>query len=213
MRYFPLRWIRTLLVFGWLWLALSPASAAAAQSVLVLGDSISAAYGMSLEQGWVALLERQLSRAGRPVRIVNASISGETSDGGLRRLPALLERHRPDLVIVELGANDGLRGFPLQRLRDNLAAIVETAQQAHARVLLLPMEIPPNYGARYTADFRRSFEQVAADTGAALAPFILREFATDPDYLQPDGIHPTAAAQPLMLDTILPAVLGALPGA
>lgn len=211
MQYTPSRLIRNLLVTGWLWLALSPAAAAAVPSVLVLGDSISAAYGMSLEQGWVALLEREMARAGRPANVVNASISGETTGGGLRRLPALLETHSPDLVIVELGANDGLRGFPLQRLRDNLGEIVRIAQGAGAEVLLLPMEIPPNYGARYTAGFRDSFRQVAEDTGAALAPFILEAFATDRAFMQPDGIHPTAAAQPMMLEAVLPAVLEVLP--
>lgn len=165
---------------------------------------------MSLEQGWVALLENELVAEGHDVDVVNASISGESTSGGLRRLPRLLEAHDPALVIVELGANDGLRGYPLTRTRDNLASIVELSQQSGAGVVLLPMEIPPNYGPRYTAEFRDMFRRVAADSGAVLAPFILREFADDFSYMQEDGIHPTADAQAMMLNTVLPTILQAL---
>ncbi|GAB5452128.1 MAG: esterase TesA [Halioglobus sp.] len=177
---------------------------------MILGDSISAAYGMSLEQGWVALLERRLADNGMAANVVNASISGETSGGGLRRLPQLLNEYAPTLVVVELGGNDGLRGFPLATLRRTLSAIVSQAQASGARVLLLPMEIPPNYGQRYTRGFRQTFEQVAKETGCTLGPFILESFATDAGMKQPDGIHPTAAAQPLMLDSVYPAIVARL---
>ncbi len=177
------------------------------RTILLLGDSISAAYGMSLEQGWVSLLQEQLASTEHSARIVNASISGETSDGGVRRLPALLEKHRPDLLLIQLGGNDGLRGFPLSRLRENLTQMVRAAQTAGARVLLLPMEIPPNYGARYTSEFRETFVAVARETGAALAPFILAAFATDPSMMQEDGIHPRSEAQPLIVKEVMPNIL------
>ena len=168
----------------------------------MLGDSISAAYGMSLEQGWVSLLAEQLQGSEPPSRVVNGSISGETTAGGLRRLPALLEQHSPAVVIIELGGNDGLRGFPLGKLRANLGALVAQSQDAGARVILLPMEIPPNYGARYTTGFRQSYVQVAGETDSALAPFVLDGVATDPALMQGDGIHPTAEAQPLLLNAV-----------
>jgi acyl-CoA thioesterase-1 len=179
-------------------------------SILVLGDSISAAYGMSLDQGWVALLERRIASNGGKYRIVNASISGETSAGGLRRLPALLEQHQPRLVIIELGANDALRGYPIPRFRANLESMVALSRDAGASALLLPMEIPPNYGPRYTNDFRNAFATVAEETEAQLAPFILDGVATDPALMQEDGLHPRVEAQPIMLENILPAVLQAL---
>ncbi len=199
--------LRYPLVIGCLLATTAFAAEPQERTILVLGDSISAAYGMSLEQGWVALLRERLTDVDKPVRIVNASISGETSDGGLRRLPALLEEHQPNLVLIELGANDGLRGFPLSRLRANLTQMVQHVQATGARALLLPMEIPPNYGARYTREFRESFASVARESGAGLAPFILAAFATDPDMMQADGIHPRSAAQPLILEAVLPHVL------
>lgn len=169
-----------------------------------MGDSISAAYGMSLQEGWVALLERQMTDAYPDYQIINASISGETSAGGAKRLPALLTQHRPSLVVVELGGNDGLRGYPVSRLQDNLETMVRAAQGAGARVLLLAMEIPPNYGSRYTQAFRGSFTAVAGATGATHVPFMLDGVATDPALMQPDGIHPTAAAQPRLRDAVWP---------
>jgi acyl-CoA thioesterase-1 len=182
------------------------ASSGDGRRLLVLGDSISAAYGLSLEEGWVALAETALAGRGLAVEVVNASISGETSAGGRRRLPALLETHDPDAVVIELGGNDGLRGYPVAQLRENLAAMAETAQASGARVLLLPMEIPPNYGPRYAGAFRDSFPQVAEETGASLGPFPLEAVATDPTLMQADGIHPTAAAQPRIVETLLPAL-------
>jgi acyl-CoA thioesterase-1 len=175
-------------------------------SILVLGDSISAAYGMSLEQGWVSMLAAQLADASPPVAVINASISGETTAGGLRRLPQLLEQHKPGVVIIELGANDGLRGYPLAGLRANLGKLVALSQEAGARVILAPMEIPPNYGARYTAGFRDSFVDVAGDTDSTLAPFLLDGVATDPALMQADGLHPNPEAQARLLQNILPTI-------
>jgi acyl-CoA thioesterase-1 len=194
--------LRYLLLLGF---ALSVQTAHAGGStpkVLVLGDSISAAYGMSLEQGWVSLLEERLQSRWSGAEIVKASISGDTSAGGLRRLAPLLEQHRPDLLVIELGGNDGLRGYPNSRLLDNLREMARRGISAGSRVLILPMEIPPNYGQRYTNAFRQAFRDAAADTGAVLGPFIMAEIATDPALMQSDGIHPVVAAQPLMVDTL-----------
>ncbi|MEQ8515085.1 MAG: arylesterase [Chromatocurvus sp.] len=187
---------------GFLILALLASAASASPRLLVLGDSISAAYGMSLQEGWVALLEQRLADAGTPVEMINASISGETTDGGRRRLPALLEEHRPDAVIIELGGNDGLRGYPVNRLRSNLTRMATTARDAGAEVLILPMEIPPNYGSRYAADFRNSFPAAARKAGARLGPFLLEGIATESGLMQDDGIHPTGAAQPMIVDIL-----------
>jgi len=210
MQRFLYRVLRNSLALGLLWLSLSSTTQAREHTILVLGDSISAAYGMSLEQGWVALMAKKLEKAHPQYIVVNASISGETTAGGLRRLPQLLEQHQPRLVIIELGANDGLRGYPLGTLRGNLLALVETSRQAGASVILLPMEIPPNYGARYTSGFRQSFVQVAGETGIVLAPFMMDGVATDPELKQADGIHPTAGAQPRLLDNVLPTVIDVL---
>jgi len=159
---------------------------------------------MSLQQGWVSLLADELRGDG--VEVINASISGETTDGALRRLPALLERHNPDLVVVELGGNDGLRGFPIKTLRSNLTELVTLSRDAGARVLILPMHIPPNYGRRYTESFFSTYAEVAQATGATLAPFILDGIATHPELMQGDGIHPKPEAQGEMLDNVLPAI-------
>lgn len=206
MQRFLYRFLRSTFVLGLVWLSFSVAAQARDQTILVLGDSISAAYGMSLEQGWVALLAKKLEDAEQPYAVVNASISGETTAGGLRRLPDLLKQHKPRLVIIELGANDGLRGFPLGTLRGNLANLVELSQDAGARVILLPMEIPPNYGTRYTSGFRQSYVQVATDTGSAITPFVMDGVATNPALMQGDGIHPSVEAQPKLLDNVLPTV-------
>jgi acyl-CoA thioesterase-1 len=181
------------------------AGTAGSGPVLVLGDSISAAFGMSLEQGWVAELARRFA-SGDGRAFVNASISGDTSAGGLRRLPALLDEHEPDLLVIELGGNDGLRGYPTDKLRDNLTQMARLGRDRGAEVLILPMEIPPNFGPRYTSAFRASFQDAAQASGARLGPFILEGIATEPRLMQPDGIHPTVEAQPLMADRIQPAV-------
>ena len=187
----------------------APASANE-QTLLVVGDSISAAYGMSLDQGWVALLSRQLEQTHPGVEVINASISGETTGGALRRLPDLLALHSPHIVLIELGGNDGLRGFPVNAFRDNLSELAGQSAHAGARVIILPMEIPPNYGARYTSSFRQSYPLVAQENNAILAPFILENVATEPDLMQADGIHPKPEAQETMMRNVLPAIEEAL---
>ncbi len=181
-----------------------PASAAGSPRVLVFGDSLSAAYGIDKSAGWVALLQDRLKEQAFPHEVVNLSISGETTSGGLRRLPQALDRHRPELVLIELGANDGLRAQSLSAMRDNLRKMIELSQAAGSRVLLFEMRIPPNYGPRYTEGFQRSFGQLSEDTGATLVPFFLMPIAEDPGAFQDDGIHPTAQAQPRLLDTVWP---------
>lgn len=189
--------------------AVADQQATTTATILIVGDSISAAYGMSLEEGWVALLARQLQQSNAPYEVVNASISGETSAGASARLPSLLQQHRPRVVVVELGGNDGLRGYPIKRLRENLRTMAELSREAGAQVLLLGMEIPPNYGSRYTAAFRDSFATVAAETDSALIPFMLAGIATESSLMQADGIHPTPQAQAQLLANVWP-VLGPL---
>ena len=191
-------------MFGCLWLVLALPASARAQAVLVLGDSISAAYGMSLEQGWVALLGAELAEDYPDLRMVNASISGDTTSGGLRRLPELLQQHQPAIVMLELGGNDGLRGYPIKTLRANLRQLAEMSRASGAQVILLPVAIPPNYGSRYTSAFTDSYAVVAEETDSILAPVIFAGVATDPELMQPDGIHPTVAAQPLLMRNVLP---------
>jgi acyl-CoA thioesterase-1 len=186
------------------------AANAGKQTILILGDSISAAYGMSVEQGWVALFEGRIADEHPNVELVNASISGETTGGGLRRLPELLASHQPQVVLVELGANDGMRGFPIKTLRDNLSKITNLAKESGARVILVQMEIPPNYGSKYTQAFHDSYPLVAKDTDSKLSPFLLDGVAGNPTLMQADGIHPTASAQPGLLENILPSLLAEL---
>ncbi|WP_425914689.1 arylesterase [Pseudomonas sp. GWSMS-1] len=178
--------------------------AAFAGTVLVVGDSISAAFGLDTRQGWVALLEKRLIEQGFDHRVVNASISGDTSAGGAARLPALLTEHQPELVIIELGGNDGLRGQPPVQLQQNLAAMVEQSQKVGAKVLILGMQLPPNYGVRYTTAFAAVFPKVATETGAELVPFVLEGIGGVPSMMQRDGIHPAAEAQPRLLDNVWP---------
>jgi acyl-CoA thioesterase-1 len=180
------------------------AQGAVAGTLLVLGDSISAAFGLDTRQGWVSLLEQRLAAEGFDYQVVNASVSGDTSAGGLARLPTLLAEHRPDLLIVELGGNDGLRGQPPAQLQQNLAAMVQQARKAGTRVLILGMKLPPNYGLRYTTAFADVFPQVANEQDVALVPFLLEGAAGLPLMTQADGIHPTAAAQPRLLDNVWP---------
>ncbi|MDH0625633.1 arylesterase [Pseudomonas chengduensis] len=180
------------------------AQGAVAGTLLVVGDSISAAFGLDSRQGWVALLEKRLSEEGFEHSVVNASISGDTSAGGAARFSALLAEHKPELVIIELGGNDGLRGQPPAQLQQNLASMVEKSQQAGAKVLILGMRLPPNYGARYTTAFAEVFSKVAEESGSALVPFVLEGIGGVPSMMQPDGIHPTAEAQPVLLDNVWP---------
>lgn len=174
-------------------------------TLMVLGDSLSAEYGLARGTGWVALLEARLAQQRRKVSVVNASISGETTSGGRSRLPALLQTHRPSLVVIELGANDALRGFPLRSTEDNLRAMVKACRDAGAQVLLVGMRVPPNYGRKYTEDFAQLFVTVARDTRSGLVPFLLKDVADRPDaidWFQPDRIHPLAKAHPLMLEHV-----------
>mgnify|MGYP003441078842 FL=1 len=180
------------------------AQGAAAGTLLVLGDSISAAFGLDTRQGWVSLLEQRLAAEGFDYQVVNASVSGDTSAGGLARLPTLLAEHRPQLVIVELGGNDGLRGQPPAQLQQNLAAIVQSARESGARVLLLGMQLPPNYGARYNALFSQVYADVAGAAQVPLLGFFLDGVGGVPALMQGDGIHPNAAAQPRLLDNLWP---------
>jgi acyl-CoA thioesterase-1 len=191
-------WMGLLVVLA---MAMQGASAA---TLLVLGDSISAGFGLDTRQGWVNLLQQRLNAQGLDYQVVNASISGDTSAGGLARLGPLLSEHKPALVVVELGGNDGLRGQPPAQLQQNLAGIIAQSQASGARVLLLGMQLPPNYGARYNQLFTQVYAQLAVSEKIALVPFFLEGVGGVPLLMQGDGIHPTAAAQPRLLDNVWP---------
>ena len=173
-----------------------------AGTVLVWGDSLSAGYGLRPQQSWPALLAERISAARLPHKVVNASISGETTAGGLARLPAALETHKPSVVVIELGANDGLRGLPVKAMATNLQAMVDASRKAGAQVLLVGMRMPPNYGPEYTSRFEAAYRDIARAKRLRLVPFMMEGFADQPGYFQADGLHPVAAAQPLILDTI-----------
>lgn len=181
-------------------LLLAP-TAQAVQTILVFGDSLSAGYGIRQDAAWPALLAKRLQERRLDYNVVNASISGETSSGGRTRIDAALARHSPQVVIVALGANDGLRGLPVTQLRDNLTAIVSSAQNSQARVLLVGQRLPPNYG-HYALQFHNTFGEVAKARKTALVDFLLEGVATDPQLFQADNLHPTAAAQPLLLNNV-----------
>ena len=175
--------------------------------ILVVGDSLSAEYGLKRGSGWVALLEGRLAQEKIPSKVVNASISGDTTSGGRARLPALLAQHKPTHVVLELGANDALRGLPVPGTEDNLATMTQAAQKAGARVLLVGMQVPPNYGTDYTQRFAAMYAKVAKQFKAGLVPFLLAGVADVPDaraLVQSDGIHPRAEAHPTMLDNVWP---------
>lgn len=176
---------------------------AAAPKVLVMGDSLSAAKGIDIQQGWVNLLQQELLK-NTQVKIINASITGETTSGGLDRLPALLKQHQPTIVILELGANDGLRGQSLKLMQENLQSMINLSQAAGAKVLLVGMQIPTNYGPRYIKEFKASFPDLAQKNKLALVPFLLEGVATHSDLIQSDGLHPTAEAQPIILNNVRP---------
>lgn len=194
--------LRLLLIFSCVLLSL-PAPAAQ-RVVLVVGDSLSAAYGIDQDAGWVALLQQRLEKDYPDYRVVNASISGDTTRGGLGRIDAALRTHAPAVVIVELGGNDGLRGLPVKEMRANLAAIITKSLAAQARVLLVGMRIPPNYGPLYTRSFEQVFVDLAKQFQVARVPFLLEGVALKLDLVQDDGIHPRAAAQPRMLENVWP---------
>lgn len=183
--------------------ALLLSSAARADTVLVIGDSIGAGYGLAEEEGWVQLLETKLRKNQPDLDMINASISGDTTSGGLQRLPAALERFQPSVVIIELGGNDGLRGYPVKQMQKNLESMSTLAQEAGAQVLIAGMLIPSNYGPAYLQRFADAFVKAAENTNANLLPFLLEPIATERDYFQDDGIHPNAEAQPLLADYVL----------
>ena len=171
--------------------------------ILVMGDSLSAGYGIDIQQGWVNLLDKEISKT-HNVEIINASVSGETSAGGKSRLPALLAEHKPDIIILELGGNDGLRGQPLKLLERNLQTMIDASKTAGATILIAGMQIPPNYGARYSNQFKSLYSTLAEKNESALIPFLLEGIGGNPELMQRDGIHPTAEAQPIIVKNVLP---------
>ncbi len=193
--------------------ATAPAGSPAAPVVLVFGDSLSAGYGIDLEQGWVNLLAQRIEHEGYGFRVVNASVSGETSDGGLARLPRALDVHKPRIVLLELGANDGLRGLPLAVTRANLDRMLTLLHTRGIAVLLLGLRMPPNYGERYTSGFMAMYQQLADSHHVALLPFLLQNVALTPGLMQGDGLHPNEKGQPLLLDNVWPKLLPLLRGA
>ena len=178
---------------------------AASRNIVVLGDSISAAYGINRNEGWVTLLERKLADEGyTDYKVINASISGNTTGDGLSRLPSLLSEYQPAIVLIELGGNDGLRGYPISLMENNLLSIINISKKIGSKILLAGIEIPPNYGDRYTQAFRKAYTSVAKQSGVSLLPFILEGIATNPQLMQEDGIHPTAEAQAILLNNVWP---------
>ncbi|MCP8898011.1 arylesterase [Gilvimarinus xylanilyticus] len=198
------RFRRSILVNGCIALLWGLSTLASANTVLVMGDSLSAGYGIDLEDGWVQQLRTKLEETHPQYQVINASVSGETTTGGRARLNKLLQTHSPSIVVIELGGNDGLRGQPLNIVRENLSDMIKQSQQAEARVLLVGMQIPPNYGARYTQAFSELFAELAKEHETALVPFLLDGVALDKNLMQNDSIHPTAEAQPRILDNIWP---------
>ena len=181
-------------------LVIKPLTAAADNTILILGDSLSAAYGLKQEQGWVKLLQDKYAEKDQSVYLVNASISGETTGGALRRLDALLSEFEPTHVLIELGGNDGLRGFPIKRLQANLRDLITKSQQIGAKTAVMEVQIPPNYGPRYTKLFTDSFKTIADETDSELMPFFMLSIAGRPELMQNDNLHPNADAQPLIRD-------------
>lgn len=174
------------------------------QTLMVFGDSLSAAYGMEDEQGWVSLLEAKLAEQGYNYDVINASVSGETSTGGLARLPAMIDSHEPDLVILELGGNDGLRGLPLDTLKVNLQEMVNLIRDSGADILLAGIQIPPNYGPRYTLPFFELFGELATENELPIVPFLIDGIPQQPELMQNDGIHPRAEAQWMIVENVWP---------
>ncbi|KFI07697.1 GDSL family lipase [Massilia sp. BSC265] len=196
--------LKKLSLVAFMTLAASGSAYSAPKTVLVVGDSLSAEYGITRGTGWVPLLEQKLKAEKIPAKVVNASISGETTIGGRTRLPALLDQHKPNIVVLELGANDGLRGLPVASAEGNLRAMVDMAQQKNAQVLLVGMRMPPNYGRAYTESFFNMFKKLSLETKSPLVPFMLEGVAEKPALFQADRLHPTSAAQPIILNNIWP---------
>lgn len=186
----------------WLFAAALPSRAAEPPAILVIGDSLSAGYGLAPGQGWVALLQQRLKKQGYGHRVVNASVSGETTDGGVARLDRALATHKPGIVIIELGGNDGLRGLPVSRVQANLALLITKSRAAGAEVLLLTVRVPTNYGPQYSNSFQQIYRDLATRYRIGVAGLMDPEVALDLAYFQPDGIHPNAKAQPLLLDNV-----------
>ncbi|GAB1263518.1 multifunctional acyl-CoA thioesterase I/protease I/lysophospholipase L1 [Aurantivibrio infirmus] len=174
-----------------------------AKTILIIGDSISAGYGIEIKDGWVALLDEKLNQQGE-FTVVNASVSGDTTGMGLARTESLLSQHKPDIVLIELGGNDGLRGFPIKVIKNNLEKITRLSLAAEAKVLLVGIQIPPNYGSRYTEEFFNTFQLISESLSVPLVPFILDDVAIKPELMQSDGIHPKAEAQSMLVDNIWP---------
>lgn len=179
-----------------------PPLSQAAPTIMVLGDSISAAYGIEIQQGWVKLLDAKLQQQYPNAKLINESISGDTTSGGLARLPIALQRNRPDWLLLELGANDGLRGLDPAVMKQNLIQIIQAARQTGAKIILLGVRIPPNYGKRYTELFYSVYPELAKEFGLGFLPFIMEDVALNPALMQADGLHPNAAAQPLIAEKI-----------
>ena len=179
-------------------------------TLLVWGDSLSAAYGIAEEDGWVTLLQHRLHSEGWPYKVVNGSVSGETTTGGLERLPAMLDTYAPDVVILELGGNDGLRGLPINLMRENLQKMIDLSSQRGARVLIAGIQIPPNYGPRYTEPFYESFSLLAEKNNLHLVPFLIDGIPQQPELMQNDGIHPKAEAQGMIVDNVWPQLMDLL---
>lgn len=175
------------------------------EKILIMGDSLSAGYGIDIQQGWVSLLEKKLAET-HAIKIINASVSGETSSGGKARLPALLAEHKPDIVLLELGGNDGLRGQPLKLLEKNLQTMIDASKKAGAKVILAGMQIPPNYGSRYSTEFKSLYPRLAEKNHLGLIPFLLEGVGGKAELMQRDGIHPTAEAQQIIVANALPEI-------
>jgi len=192
------------ILFATLLIASTGTAATSERTLLVYGDSLSAAYGLRADQGWVALLQKRLESQGYGYRVVNASVSGETTSGGKTRLPRALAQHRPEIVILELGANDGLRGLPVPAARSNLAAMIAAIKSAGAHTLLLGIQMPPNYGLQYARSFNSMYGELAREHKLPLVPFLLEKIALDSRFMQADGLHPNALGQPRVFDNVWP---------
>ena len=201
-----LRFVQSLFLAA-LWALASTGALAKSSQILIVGDSISAGYGLSTGEGWVDLLTKKLNKEKISAVVVNASISGDTTAGGLSRLPALLTKHNPNLVIIELGGNDGLRGSPVATAKANLLKMAQLSKASGAKVLIVGMQMPPNFGPSYTEQFAAMYVEVAKSVNAGLVPSLLGKIGADLSKFQPDRIHPTAAAQPVLLDTVWPALV------
>lgn len=189
-----------------LFLVIKPLSAAAENTILILGDSLSAAYGLQQDQGWVKLLQDKYDDEKSDITLINASISGETSGGALRRLDAILKQYKPSYVLIELGANDGLRGFPVKKMQENLTALIQKSQAANAKTALMEIYIPPNYGPRYSKLFTDTFSKISEQTNSHLMHFFMLNIAGKSDLMQKDGLHPNKHAQPIIRDEMYKAI-------